>query len=270
MFNRNLTFVKKAAFSLAVAALGAMLSAAACEPKRSPTFNVGFNFHLVSQGEDSQEFRLRVDRMLEIMKRIFKNAKFEIDSVEYFVHTGPDAERLTHVDIYLDEDGTGWPDQMEELLTWSSRAPNKNIDIFLVRSVGNDFLILGAAGDIPGPAQKGTPRSGILLNTFGDFFAMTNSELALQASTLVHEAGHYLGLWHTTERNGLEFDLLRDTPECPSWTYDFDHDGVVSPIECYNLDGQFLMFWAAGTYAQEDLSGDQIAVMKNHPWVREK
>jgi hypothetical protein len=69
----------------------------------------------------------------------------------------------------------------------------------------------GWSGGIPGPPGiPGTPRSGIAVAFQGDE--------SLTADTLCHEAGHYLGLFHTSElyRESVEtlHDPISDTAEC--------------------------------------------------------
>lgn len=267
MFNMS---QRMTAFGLALTLMGVTSVFTACEKKKDPTYSIGFNFHLVGQGADTPDFRARVERLLETSRVVLEKVKMNIGSVEYYIHTGNDANRLTYLDDWDDNDGSGIPDKWEELISWSSKAQNNNIDIFLVRSIGGDYGILGYSGGIPGPARKGTSQSGLILNTFGNIYSMPDGDLSLQGETLIHEAGHYLGLWHTTERKGMDFDPLSDTPECPSWSYDFDSDGLVSPKECYNQDGQYLMFWAAADFEQHILSGQSVDVIKTHPWVKEE
>ncbi len=73
---------------------------------------------------------------------------------------------------------------------------------------------------------------------------------------LAHEAGHVLGLRHTTERDGTN-DTLEDTPDC-SPAQDSNGDGAVSAAECPD-GGAMLMFWSLGG---NQLSAAQAGVMK--------
>jgi len=256
--------------SLAALVLGLALAMAGCPGKKSDsTYSIGFNFHVIAMDENRADAVSRINTMVDEVKRLFLPEKFEIDSVEIYYYSDESAQRLTNIDIYRDEDNNGWPDDMEELLTWSGRTPNQNIDIFLVKSFG-DIGILGAAGNIPGPAKKGTKRSGVILNTLGGLYQMSPSELNLQGGTLAHESVHYLGVYHTTEREGRDFDYLKDTPECPQWTFDRNSDGLVSPNECFGQDAQYMMFWAAGNFAQDIISQEQTTVIRLHALVRKK
>ncbi|MDH5477669.1 MAG: M43 family zinc metalloprotease [Nitrospinota bacterium] len=254
---------------LVVIVMGVAMVLGGCEKnyKEPPVYSVGFNFHLVDMDGDSAEARNRIETMIAVARDVYKKVNFEIGSIEVHVYTGADAQRLTNQDLERDENNNGWPDDMEELLTWSSNTPNLNMDIFLVKSISyaGEMGILGIAGGIPGPVQKGTPNSGVILNTFGGLYSMSGSDLNLQGFTLAHEADHYLGLYHTTERDGTEFDFLDDTPQCPSWQFDRNNDGLVSPIECIQMDGQYLMFWAAGPIIQDKSSSKQAEVKRRHP-----
>lgn len=67
----------------------------------------------------------------------------------------------------------------------------------------------GIAGGIPGAATvTGTPQSGIALAT------MSYAGGRAEGMVLAHEAGHFMGLNHTSEFGGQGFDPLEDTPQC--------------------------------------------------------
>ncbi|MDH5637958.1 MAG: hypothetical protein OEZ04_05665 [Nitrospinota bacterium] len=255
-------------------ALGLVLFMGGCEKekKEPPIHKVGLNFHLIDMAGNSADARARVDNMVSYARMVYQESRFDIGDIQVRVYTGADAQRLTNVDLERDENGNGWPDDMEELFSWSANTPNLNLDIFLVKSINYQGAlgILGIAGGIPGPVEKGTAFSGILLNTFGGLSQMSSSELELQGFTMAHEVDHYLGLYHTTERDGMEFDFLDDTPRCPAWENDRNNDGLVSPLECMELDGQYLMFWAAGPVVQDITSEQQAEVMRAHPMAVEQ
>jgi hypothetical protein len=138
--------------------------------------------------------------------------------------------------------------------------------------------ILGMDGAIPGPGfQHGTASSGLvaLATSFGYLFPGYTSHESDQmylSLTLAHEIGHYLGLYHPSERDGKTHDPLSDTPECGT-SYDTDHDGYVSGPECRGVNTEYLMFWTddlgyltSGNF-QTRISSQQGEVMNTHPAV---
>lgn len=80
--------------------------------------------------------------------------------------------------------------------------------------------------------------------------------------TTIHEVGHALSLPHTTEEDGLVFDLFLDTPECPVGSYDSNGDAVVDDLECASADANNFMFWSGEAFT---VSVDQGWVMRRHP-----
>jgi hypothetical protein len=82
---------------------------------------------------------------------------------------------------------------------------------------------------------------------------------------MAHEAGHYPGLFHTSESSGQSFDPLLDTAQCPA-NRDSNADGYLSAQECAGVGADNLMFWLAGGN-QTALSGDQRYVLLRNPMV---
>jgi hypothetical protein len=126
--------------------------------------------------------------------------------------------------------------------------------------------LLGISGGIPGPLGSNNRHNGVLINATasrGDpdaLFARNTAEIAL------HEMGHFLGLYHTTERQFDPHDVIDDTPECTS---DLDRtsvgiQGVADVLEC--PDGQNLMFWNTDFSGnKQPLSADQREVIARSP-----
>ena len=125
-----------------------------------------------------------------------------------------------------------------------------------------DFIIEGSAAGLPGTAML--TRSG--LSCVAGMAAPDPDEpgrdLFARAIVVWHEAGHHLGLYHTSEDDGLFFDLLDDTPECRSEERDTNGDGFVDLFECDGLDADNFMFHDGdGTMITED----QAWTLRRHP-----
>ena len=104
----------------------------------------------------------------------------------------------------------------------------------------------------------GTARSGVALaiDPMGD---LEDGDLVL-----LHEIGHFLGLFHTTESSGTVLDPLADTVECTS-AEDKDEDHELSTDECWDEGADNLMFW---TGSGALLTKQQIAVMASSVLLR--
>lgn len=214
---------------------------------------MGVNVFLVAMDESQKLYTLLTE-----FKRLMEKSGIAMGPFHIYLLTGPDAERLTYVDLDSNSE--------QELFMMSAAADNTYLNFFLVRSISG-FGILGLAPHVNGPAQNGQWDSGVLINTFGGLPFMSTSDLLTQGATMAHEAGHFLGLWHTTEQNGTNFDPLSDTPECQRETYDSNKDGIVSSSECRSVDGPNLMFWSDASYPQDTLSDMQNEVIFTHPLV---
>ena len=85
-------------------------------------------------------------------------------------------------------------------------------------------------------------------------------------ATIIHEGSHFMGITHTTEANGVSFDLFDDTPECPSDQYDLDASGEVEEHECLEVDSSNYMFWQDGGFIDNFIISEQQAwVIRSHP-----
>ena len=125
-----------------------------------------------------------------------------------------------------------------------------------------DFIIEGSAAGLPGTAMM----TGSGLSCVAGMAAPDPDEpgrdLFARAIVVWHEAGHHLGLYHTSEDDGLFFDLLDDTPECRYEERDTNGDGFVDLFECDGLDADNFMFHDGdGTMITED----QAWTLRRHP-----
>jgi hypothetical protein len=149
-------------------------------------------------------------------------------------------------------------------------APNDSVNLVFVDSIsgsGGGGTILGMAAGIPGTPLRGSGASCVVV---GMSSWQGSSTVPMFATTIVHETGHWMGLFHTTEATGTEFDPLPDTLTCPAGSYDRNGDGRVSDTECSARDGLNVMFWlsdSTGRNPHTTFTANQQFVLLRHPSV---
>lgn len=196
-------------------------------------------------------------------------------------------------------------DDLSQLFT-VGLAQSRAVHIFfadeLVDSTSAPGLtVLGVDGSIPGPSGvPGTVNGGAVVGVF-DMLGVETAAGACSASggpnvsacgtdvlalVTAHEAGHWLGLYHTTEFTGTLFDPLSDTDTCACLACApyvlrsscAERSASSSPTMMLNSycsgrrprcgGGQNLMFWLFDErYAVGDISRQQGDVMRRNPAV---
>lgn len=124
--------------------------------------------------------------------------------------------------------------------------------------------VLGFAGGVPGPTGVVTVASAVTLAVDAHLDEDGELDTDTMGSTLAHELAHQLGLFHTSEQEGDEFDPLSDTPRC-DLSNDENDDGEVDAEECADLDGPNLMFYETAEETQTELSDQQVELLLAHP-----
>lgn len=196
---------------------------------------------------------------MQKVTQIYGQAGIQVGEITYNDITGAQASKLSVIDSV-----DGPSSELSQLFSQSQQHAG-GINFFFVREIvgGNDgYIILGISGGIPGPpGVHGGPHSGVAVG-MTDY----NAGPTELASTIAHEGGHFLGLFHTSEATGTAHDPLADTPQCSS-SSDKNFDGYVTPEECGGKGSDNLMFWAAAVGAEKLLS-DQGFVLLRNPSVK--
>lgn len=139
----------------------------------------------------------------------------------------------------------------------------RSLTFYFVQAITDDAGAspVGAWDAPPGiPVTAGTSRSGVAVRADGFAAAGGVDQLALR---MAHQAGHFLGLSHTSEEAGDAFDPLFDTPEC----VDADGNGRADTAECAGKGAENLMWWGADSDSRE-VSPDQAWVVQRSAAVR--
>jgi hypothetical protein len=239
---------------------------------------------------------LSVRRMIDSFKTFYSAGGINIGTVTFHDVSGADRARFgTHINA----DSTGPCDELDQMFTLSSQHSENTLNLFLVQSITSKNQgggsVVGIDGTIPGPASfAGTVHSGAAVS-IADLFANAGNcfgapDLSCGADEVAfiaaHEAGHFLGLFHTTEQDGRDFDPLTDTGKCPclscasstdlpncSTGGTADKPIFLKAVQCSGgnascAGGQNLMFWQLqAPISQGKITAQQAAVMALNPVV---
>ncbi len=212
----------------------------------------------------------------------------------------------------VDANSGGVCGSMDQLLQLA--APGNQLNVFLVDLIkdtaSGGFSTVGLDPIVPGPASfGGTPASGVLVSmenlswvgpgpgcppiTPASTPSLATCGADITAAIVAHEAGHFVGLQHTTEGIGTIVDPVGDTGTClcpvckpaSATTYQCQGVGpndpqVANPYYMMVTDclappgstpecggGDNLMFWLLDQDSKGLLTAGQAAVMGASPLV---
>ncbi len=197
----------------------------------------------------------------------------------------------------LAADGTGPCSDVNQMFTLSQ--PGAALPFFLVDEIvatfapGQSFRVIGLDGTVPGPAGAGgTVQSGAAVSAGDLGFGACGGRHTpvtcgddLVGYVAAHEAGHFLGLYHTTEPSGDQYDPMADTARCPCGacaplTSRWSCSSAVPDGGPYTMLGKDcnrspscggadnLMFWIVESSSLGRLTPDQGEVLRANPIVR--
>jgi hypothetical protein len=228
-----------------------------------------------------------VQRMVSTFKSIYAQAGISVNVTFHDVSATDKARFGTNVSATA----TGPCDEFGQLFTLSGKFPGNTMNLFLVEAIsdssGTGGNIVGIDGTIPGPSSyNGTVASGAVVSAADLFFKANGTScngafnLAgcgadLVAYIAAHETGHFLGMFHTTEMEGADFDTIADTLKCPcipcaaaSNKPNCGRTGVanVSATTCVSSTcggGDNLMFWLLQPgFSAANISSQQAQIMR--------
>ncbi len=229
-----------------------------------------------------------VTRMRQTLGTYLDRAGITLGSVAY-VDMPADVKARYAAGVNIDDDLPCG--DMATILRMANAGSAMNV--FLVNSLvsnqGGTFTYVGVDGTIPGPSSAGgTVASGVLVSVADLTFVTTPTSCQgtvnmvecgadETAYIVAHETGHFLGLYHVSESDGVLFDPVKDTPTCPlSLCAPGAQEVVNSDCTAFPTDptspcggGDNLMFWLMDfARSAGGLSTQQSSIMRANPLVR--
>ena len=179
---------------------------------------------------------VRLQEILSVTGNILGQIGLDLGSVSYYALTDSSYDEI--------DDDLEFGEMLEE----SRIASEERLNLFFVETAFG-FGVVGVAARISGPRRNGTIVSGVMVDY--DFGSTDES-----GYVTAHEIGHFLGLLHTTEQNGLH-DLIDDTLECPPTGTD---------ATCPTEGNDNLMHWLVLSVDPVITDGQALVVL-GHPLV---
>lgn len=139
----------------------------------------------------------------------------------------------------------------------SGSARPDAVHLVLVKDIVGRTGAAGYSMGLPGPYAPDRPTSAVLISTSAWTDSRGEIDVDGMYTTVSHEMGHFLGLYHTSEIDGLLHDPIADTPECSGTQPICDDDSYAGNI----------MTTRQGARRHQFTAG-QGTVMRRHPLCR--
>jgi hypothetical protein len=216
-----------------------------------PTCGIHLDFIVDREAIHPDDFEHAVDELAAQVDALY--AQVGVHVVDYALHQ----TELLSPDVEYGPSGASAVAAVARILAQArtrGAARDGSVHVIVVRSIGGFRDPLGYSMGLPGPYDGTLSNAAIFIGTSG--YVGSDGYLDLQglATTLAHETGHFLGLYHTSEHDEGFHDPIPDTPEC---------DGVVCGDE-YRAN---IMTSGTGAF-RSVLTPGQGEVVRGHPLCR--
>lgn len=229
--------------------------------RKSPdTCGIHLDFLVDRNAVDTAQFEQAVDQIVANVDRIYRQIGVAV--IDYSIQQinlgSPDIQLgdrsvLSVVDDVLDQVRQDQTAQLGE-------ARDESIHILLVRQIGGEASGFNPAGysmGLPGPYRADRPNAAVLVSSslYVDFDGFLDIDGL--SSSLSHEVGHYLGLYHTSEKDGADHDPISDTDQC---------DEIYTCEQEFERNIMTSAFWLTGPPSKRDtLTAQQGKIVRRHP-----
>ena len=211
----------------------------------SDTCGIHYDFLVDKNAIDSNDIETAIDRSVVWVNNLY--ARQGVRVLDYQIT--PIQLPNPNFDVET-QSVTGQVDQVLAQARATGDARNDAVHIVVVRQIGGADPS-GYAMGLPGPFDADRPNAAVLVSTDAYTDASGFLDVDGLASTIAHETGHFMGLYHTSESDGITSDPIPDTPTCsgtgctPSFTRN-----IMTP---------------GGGSVRVDVSEGQAFVLKQHP-----
>ncbi len=130
-----------------------------------------------------------------------------------------------------------------------------------------DYENQHCCGGVSPASPGGILDSGVMASCVAASYYAYGRSYAEQGANFLHEGAHFLGLPHTSESDGKQFDAYSDTPECHVEEKDSNGDQQIDDYECGIEGGANNVMFFGGTpdFLPYYLSPQQVESLRIHP-----